>query len=295
MAKSKKSGKTKKVVKTPPVRAVPAPVEEIEAVQALAPRQQSSGPMARLRTLNTWLAALFGAQGLAVLVAAATHSWPVTTNYLASDPIASQIAGHTVMGGATKHLFDVNVAILVAALLFIAALAHLLVATKYRATYESQLQRGLNKMRWVEYGLAGGVMLLILGLLGGVSDISSLLMLFVLSLVAAGVSLSAELHLGRARRTLCALAGLVGLVPWAVFGIYVWGAQSSGGHIPAFLWVLYVTMFAAWVASMFNLRMIGKQRGRWASYLYGERVFMVLSLVAYTALAWQVFTGALRP
>jgi hypothetical protein len=33
--------------------------------------------------------------------------------------------------------------------------------------------------------------------------------------------------------------------------------------------------------------------GPWRDYLFGERVYVLLSLVAKSALAWQVFAGAL--
>ena len=33
--------------------------------------------------------------------------------------------------------------------------------------------------------------------------------------------------------------------------------------------------------------------GPWRDYRFGERVYLVLSLVAKSALAWQVFAGAL--
>jgi hypothetical protein len=35
--------------------------------------------------------------------------------------------------------------------------------------------------------------------------------------------------------------------------------------------------------------------GRWKSYYFGEKMYIVLSLVAKTALAWQVYFGTLRP
>jgi hypothetical protein len=38
-----------------------------------------------------------------------------------------------------------------------------------------------------------------------------------------------------------------------------------------------------------------KKVGRWRDYLYGERAYVVLSLVAKSLLAWQVFAGTLRP
>jgi hypothetical protein len=35
--------------------------------------------------------------------------------------------------------------------------------------------------------------------------------------------------------------------------------------------------------------------GRWKDYIYGERAYMILSLVAKSLLAWQIFSGTLRP
>jgi hypothetical protein len=35
--------------------------------------------------------------------------------------------------------------------------------------------------------------------------------------------------------------------------------------------------------------------GKWKDYLYGERVYIILSLVAKTILAWLVFIGIYAP
>jgi heliorhodopsin len=49
--------------------------------------------------------------------------------------------------------------------------------------------------------------------------------------------------------------------------------------------------------NVFALNMVLQYRrvGRWRDYLYGERMYMLLSLGAKSALAWQVFAGTLRP
>jgi hypothetical protein len=38
-----------------------------------------------------------------------------------------------------------------------------------------------------------------------------------------------------------------------------------------------------------------KKVGPWKDYLFGERMYIVLSLLAKTALAWQIWVGTLRP
>jgi hypothetical protein len=43
-----------------------------------------------------------------------------------------------------------------------------------------------------------------------------------------------------------------------------------------------------------NMWLQYRKKGKWADYLYGERMYIVLSLVSKSALAWQVFAGTLR-
>jgi len=38
-----------------------------------------------------------------------------------------------------------------------------------------------------------------------------------------------------------------------------------------------------------------KKIGPWKNYVYGEYAYIILSLVAKSLLAWQVFAGTLRP
>ena len=44
-----------------------------------------------------------------------------------------------------------------------------------------------------------------------------------------------------------------------------------------------------------NMFLQYKKIGPWKDYLFGERVYVLLSLVAKTALAWQIWSGTLRP
>ena len=48
---------------------------------------------------------------------------------------------------------------------------------------------------------------------------------------------------------------------------------------------------------MFAVNMVlqYKKIGKWKNYIYGEYAYIVLSLVAKSLLAWQVFGGTLRP
>ena len=56
-----------------------------------------------------------------------------------------------------------------------------------------------------------------------------------------------------------------------------------------------VTYFIAFNTFPINMILQYKGVGKWADYLYGERVYIVLSLVAKTIQAWLVFFSALQP
>jgi hypothetical protein len=253
-------------------------------------------------SLNTWnkrLAVLHAVQGVAILLLAKAVSWPITTSFLTIDTIATKASGSPVLSPAAQTIGHVNVAYFVALFFFMSAIAHIIIATKYRKTYETNLAKGINKARWIEYGLSASTMMVAIALLSGVYDLSSLIMIFVLDLIMNLMGLVMEVQNQGTKKVnwLTYWIGcLAGIVPWIVFAIYVIGSNMYGsGGIPAFVYFIYASMFIFFNCFAVNMYLQYKKKGKWADYLYGERVYMILSLVAKTALAWQVFFGSLRP
>lgn len=262
-------------------------------------RSKQAVKLEHLNTWNKWLAPLHLVQGIAILVLAKSVSWPVTTNYLTLDTLSAKIAGHPVLSSATRTLFTVNPAYLVAAFFFMSAIAHTIIATKYRNTYETNLKKGINKARWIEYGLSASTMMVAIAMLTGVYDLSALVMIFVLDLLMNSMGLVMELRNQGAKKVDWLpynLGCLAGIVPWLVFIVYVFGTNVYGsGGIPTFVYYIYGSMFVLFSSFAVNMYLQYKKVGKWADYLYGERVYMILSLVAKSLLAWQVFFGTLRP
>jgi hypothetical protein len=54
-----------------------------------------------------------------------------------------------------------------------------------------------------------------------------------------------------------------------------------------------VSLFLLFNCFALNQWLQYRRSGRFADYRYGEQVYLVLSLVAKSALAWQVFAGTL--
>src|SRR4051812_48850218 len=76
-----------------------------------------------LKKWNVTLAVLHALQGVAILLLATPNAFSVTTSFLTKDSLASEAGGKVVLAPATQHLFDVNLAYLVAGFFFLSALA----------------------------------------------------------------------------------------------------------------------------------------------------------------------------
>jgi hypothetical protein len=179
------------------------------------------------------------------------------------------------------------------------ATAHIFVATVYRKRYEANLKKGINKVRWYEYAVSASTMMVGIALLTGISDLSTLVMIFGATAVMNLCGLIMEVHNQTTAKTswLSYVIGTIaGLGPWAVIGIYFWGNQQyGGGGVPTFVYGIYVSIFLFFMSFAVNMYLQYKGKGKWSDYLFGEKGYMVLSLLAKTALAWQIFAGTLRP
>jgi hypothetical protein len=255
--------------------------------------------MQKLRRFNIFMALLHAGQAVSILLMAKANLgiYPITTNYLTTDNLAST-QDKIVMVSASRHLLDVHIAWLVVAFFALAATAHLSVASWYRKRYERNLQMDINRARWTEYSLSTGIMLLAVAYLAGVSDLSTLIAIFGLSAVMNLGMLAMETRNQKAGTPSWAtykISALAGLLPWIILGIYAFGAHQYGstGLSRQVYWVLG-SMFVLGGLNALNMYRQYKAKGRWADYIYVERVYSLLSLAAKSALAWQIYSIALR-
>lgn len=142
---------------------------------AIAVLEQDS----RFRNLRTWNLSMFFlhlAQGILMLVLSSSFALPVTTAYVEFNVATQKL--NTVI----SSLGDIRIGPLVAAFLFLSALAHLLVSIGggYR-WYVRNLKKGMNVARWIEYSLSSSLMIVVIALLVGVYDLSMLILLFFLN------------------------------------------------------------------------------------------------------------------
>jgi hypothetical protein len=82
---------------------------------------------------------------------------------------------------------------------------------------------------------------------------------------------------------------LVGAAPWVAIWINVLGADTVPGFVIGIVVSLQLFFFSFGLNQWLQYRGVG----RWRDYLYGEKAYLVLSLAAKSALAWQIFGGSL--
>ena len=72
------------------------------------------------------------------------------------------------------------------------------------------------------------------------------------------------------------------------------GAPASAHRTrPAFVYGIIVSLFVFFNIFAVNMVLQYKKVGPWKDYLYGEKVYIILSLTAKALLAWQVFASVL--
>lgn len=249
----------------------------------------------QLRIFNIVMGVFHLIQGIVVLILSDPEKGivPITINYLKYDLELQKLLP------ATEQMTEVNIAWFVAIFFFMSAFAHLFISTIYNKKYEQDLKKGINKVRWFEYALSASVMMIAISFLTGIYDLSSLVMIFFLDAIMNLTGLAMEIHNQGEKKIKWLdfiLGCIAGIVPWIVFGIYVYGAtEFGGGNIPDFVYWIYVSIFIFFNSFAINMFLQYKKIGPWKEYLYGEKVYIILSLVAKTLLAWQVFGGTLRP
>jgi hypothetical protein len=192
------------------------------------------------------------------------------------------------------ELFQVSIAQLIALWLAISAVFHMLQATQIRGEYEGYLKLGESPYRWLENAITSSLLPLTLGLVAGLRDIGSLIMLFALGFVAQLLGWLYERQLAArqqhdAERSYV-LMTIASLSSWLVVGLYMLFTALYGSGVRPVVVLAYATSLLLVLAQARILHWRLHGIGRWADYLYTERTLIMLNFVAKSLLAWQILS-----
>jgi hypothetical protein len=241
--------------------------------------------LAGLRRWNIGLTVLHAAQAVIVLLLASDFAITVTTTFPQGPP-GTRLT-------TPEALFDVPIAIAIAVFLLLAAFDHLATATFARRTYESDLARGINRFRWVEYSFSATLMVLLIGFYSGITDITA-----VLAIIGANVAMILFGWLqermnppGRTSTTMMPFwfGTIAGVMPW----VAIWFNVIGAAEVPGFVYGIVIAELIFFFSFGLNQWLQYRGVGRWRDYAYGEKTYLVLSLAAKSLLAWQIYGGSL--
>lgn len=189
--------------------------------------------------------------------------------------------------------------VIVASFPLISAIAHFAIAYPKNESYNENLKNGMNPYRWYEYAFSSSIMIALISLFVGVWDIWSLTMIFVLNAMMIMLGYIMEVVNQKTEKTTWSpfiLGCISGGLPWVVlYAYFIAAVRSTGVEPPTFVYMILFIYFILFNVFAVNMVLQYKGVGRWRDYLYGERVYIILSFVAKTMLAWLVFIGIFAP
>jgi hypothetical protein len=242
----------------------------------------------RLRGLRIWnlgLTVLHLAQAVLIVVLAGDFAISVTSSFPQGPPGTPP--------AAPAALFGVPIGWATALFLLLAALDHLVTATVARDRYESDLRRGINRFRWVEYSFSATLMVILISMYSGITGVVALIAIAGANVAMVLFGWVQELMNppDRAETTMLPFwfGTLAGIAPWVAIAVNVIGADT----VPGFVYGIVVAQFVFFFSFGLNQWLQYRGVGRWADYAFGEKGYLVLSLVAKSVLAWQIFGGSL--
>ena len=236
----------------------------------------------RLRIWNISVGLVLAVQAAIIALLTNNFALPVTATFMSGPP------------GTTPELynwFSISTGWGVFAFLAISAGALLIIASPpVFSWYKRNLLESRNYGRWIEYFFSSSIMIVLISQICGISDIAALLAIFGInaSMILFGALQEKYEKPGKPSWLPFLFGSFAGIIPWIAIVIYVI-APGLTVSPPGFVYGIIVSLFIFFNCFAVNMILQYKQVGPWRDYLFGEKVYIILSLTAKALLAWQVF------
>lgn len=253
----------------------------------------SSQRLGKLRRFNLVIGVLHLISGGLMVLLGNDFELDISTFALDGPP------GTPLDEGSIHQVWGLPLAWATAAFLLLSAFFHFLIASPVGfGAYGNELRRNRNRFRWVEYSISSTLMIVLIALITGITDLAALMAIaFVnVSMILFGWLMEMTNDIDRATWWTPFWFGCVaGIGPWIAIATYITVnvSREGGEGPPGFVYGIIVTIFVFFNTFALNQWLQYRKIGKWADYLRGETTYIVLSLVAKTALAWQIFANTL--
>ena len=244
----------------------------------------------RLRKLNIIAGFLHLVSFVAILALSNDASLPVNAIYLTDAPGTGNFS-------PPINLLNLNIGYMVAAFMALSAFFHFFVASpKMFSKYTDGLAHHINKYRWIEYSLSSSIMIIVILQLNGTADYIALLAIFGVNVCMILFGWLQERYTtpGDGDMLPFWFGCIAGSIPWIATVINIVSPNGpANASTPVFVYGIVISLFLLFNSFAIVQWKQYKANGKWADYLYGERRYIILSFIAKSLLAWQVFAGAL--
>lgn len=244
--------------------------------------QSTEKRLGQLRIWNIAVGLVLAVQAVMIAVLTNSFSLPVTATFM-SGPPGTLPQLHLLFNIPTGWGVFLFLAISACALLIISS-------PPVFPWYKRNLLQSRNYGRWIEYFFSSSVMIVLISQITGISDIAALLAIFGInaSMILFGALQEKYEKPGKPNLLSFWFGSFAGIIPWIAIVIYVW-APGLTVSPPGFVYGIVASLFVFFNCFAVNMVLQYKQVGPWRDYLYGEKVYIILSLTAKALLAWQVF------
>src|SRR4030042_245289 len=238
--------------------------------------------LAKLRTWNIVVGLILAVQAVMMALLTNDFALPATAPFMSGPPGTVPVL---------HHLFDIYTGWGVFPFLAGSAGPLLIIAPPpVFPWYKRNLLQNRNYGRWIEYFFSSSIMIVLISQITGISDIAALLAIFGINacMILFGALLEKYEKPGKPGWLPFWFGSFAGIIPWIAIAIYVWAPGLSASP-PGFVYGIIVSLFIFFNCFAVNMVLQYKKVGAWRDYLFGEKVYIILSLTAKALLAWQVF------
>ena len=247
----------------------------------------------KLRIYNAVVGLFLIVQGVIMWAISNDTTAQITTSYLGKSGAIPGMPTTLVQNFAEWRLGPIVASFLLLSGLFLLGSAFI-----WRKQYEAQIQKGMNLFRWAEYAITSSMMVIVIAILCGIYDLSTLILIFSLNACMILFGWMMEVHNQTTKKvdwTSYYFGCFAGAMPWVIMGLYFYNALAAGGSaVPSFVYAIFWSLFIAFNVFSVNMILQYAKVGKWKDYIFGEYAYVTFSLVAKALLAWQVWGGTLR-
>jgi hypothetical protein len=242
--------------------------------------------LGRLRIWNIVVGLILAVQAVMIAILTNNFSLPVTATFMSGPPGTVPVL-HNLFSIATGWGVFAFMAISAGALLIIAS-------PLVFPWYKRNLLQSRNYGRWIEYFFSSSIMIVLISQITGISDIAALVSIFGINacMILFGALQEKYEKPGKPNLLPFWFGSFAGIIPWVAIVIFV-VAPGLDVSPPGFVYGIIISLFIFFNSFAVNMILQYKQVGPWRDYLFGEKVYIILSLTAKALLAWQVFASVL--